>query len=53
MLIRLNFENNMIIDEEIILENKIGRIRDFEFDKKGNIFLISDESDSELWKLSR
>ena len=53
MLIRLDFENNKIVNEEIILEDTIGRIRDFEIDQKGNIFLISDESNSELWKLSR
>jgi len=51
-LIRLDFEGNAIVGEEIIFKNKIGRIRDFEVDNRGNIFLISDDSSSSLWKLS-
>ena len=51
-LIRLDYENNTIVGEEIIFKNKIGRIRDFEIDKKGNIYLISDSPNSSLWKLS-
>ena len=55
MLAVLKFENNQIIDQRIIIKNnrKIGRIRDFEIDYKGNIYLISDEKDSSLWKLYR
>ena len=52
-LIRLDYENNVIVGEEIIFKNKIGRIRDFEIDKKGNIYLISDSPKSFLWKLSK
>ncbi len=52
-LIRLDFEKNTIVGEEIIFRNEIGRIRDFEIDDAGNIFLISDEADSSLWKLSK
>ena len=48
-----NDENNKIIGEEIIFKNKIGRIRDFEIDKQGNIFLVSDSPKSKLWKLSK
>jgi glucose/arabinose dehydrogenase len=33
-LIRLDYENNAIVGEEIIFRNKIGRIRDFEIDTK-------------------
>jgi glucose/arabinose dehydrogenase len=51
-LIRLDYENNTIVGEEIIFKDKIGRIRDFEIDKKGNIYLISDSPNSSLWKLS-
>jgi len=53
MLIKLNFESNKIIDGEIIIKNKIGRIRDLEIDKEGNIFLISDEPNSKLWKITK
>ena len=52
-LIRLDYENNKIIGEEIIFKNKIGRIRDFEIDDQGNIYLISDSPNAKLWKLSK
>ena len=52
-LIRLDFENNKIVGEEIILKDKIGRIRDFEIDKKGNIYLVNDSGNAKLWKLSK
>ena len=55
MLVRLDFKNNKIVDQEIILKDhkKIGRIRDFIFDSEGNIFLISDDDQSSLWKIYR
>jgi len=53
MLIRLDYENNKIIGEEIIFSDKIGRIRDFEIDDRGNIYLVSDSPRSKLWKLSK
>jgi aldose sugar dehydrogenase len=52
-LIRLDYENNKIVGEEIIFKDKIGRIRDFEIDSKGNIYLVSDMPNSKLWKLSK
>ena len=53
MLIRLAIKENQIISEEIILKDKIGRIRDLEVDSQGNIYLISDESRSGLWKMTK
>ena len=55
MLLRLNLKNDEILEEEIIIrdEKEIGRIRDFEIDTDGNIFLISDEPRSSLWKIYR
>ena len=55
LLARLIFNNNRIIGAEKILfgNKKIGRIRDFEIDKKGNILLITDEENSSLWIISR
>ncbi|MFM1858054.1 MAG: hypothetical protein RLZ05_1114 [Bacteroidota bacterium] len=38
--------------EEIILKNKIGRVRDIEIDNTGDIFLIADEFQSNLFKLT-
>jgi quinoprotein glucose dehydrogenase len=52
-LIRLDFEDNQILREEIIFKNKIGRIRDMEINNAGDIFLISDSPKSFLWKLTK
>jgi len=52
-LIRLDYENNKIVGEEIIFKDKIGRIRDLEIDTQGNIYLVSDSATSKLWKLSK
>ena len=40
-LIRLDFEDGEIVGEEVILSGDIGRIRDFEIDQKGDIYLIT------------
>ncbi len=55
MLFRLEFKNNDIVKEEYIIKNhqEIGRIRDFEIDAYGNIFLIVDDEKSSLWKISK
>ena len=65
MLIKLEMDNSNIINEEIILrgckkynkpchgDNKVGRIRDIEIDKNGSIYIITDEPDSSLWKISK
>ena len=52
-LIRLDFEDGVIVDEEIIIQNDIGRIRDFEIDNDGNILLITDTKNSAIWKLTK
>ena len=52
-LIRLAFVDGRIASEEVIFKNKIGRIRDFEIDAAGNIFLISDDGSSGLWRLTK
>ncbi len=55
MLARLEIEKGKVINKEIILKNNngIGRIRDFEIDSNGNIYLISDHVNSSLWVLSK
>ncbi len=55
MLVRIDFENNKIVNQEIILKDhrKIGRIRDFTIDSEGNIYLVSDDDQSSLWKIHR
>ena len=39
--------------EEIILKNKIGRIRDIEIDHSGQIYLIADEFNTNLFRLNK
>ena len=53
LLLRLDYEKNKIVKKEILINDKIGRIRDFEIDKKGDIYIIVDERDAALWKLSK
>ena len=62
MLIKFEIKNNKVINEEIILRgckifkkscHNIGRIRDIEIDKSGGIYIITDESESSLWKISK
>ena len=52
-LIRLDLEDGKIIGEEVILRGDIGRIRDFDIDQNGDIYLISDLRKSPVWKLTR
>ena len=49
----LDFEGNRIINKEIIIKESIGRIRDFEIHHTGDIYIIVDEKDAPLWKLSK
>ncbi len=53
MLIRIDFNNEKITGEEFILKDEIGRIRDLEIDNNGDIYLISDEFNSKLWKITK
>ena len=34
-------------------DNTVGRIRDIETDKKGRIYIITDEPESALWRISK
>lgn len=54
MLFRLDYENDSVVKEEFIIKNNVNikRIRDFEIDRSGNIYLISDDKNSALWKIS-
>tara|TARA_Y100000590_G_scaffold418976_1_gene520313 strand:+ start:549 stop:1709 length:1161 start_codon:yes stop_codon:yes gene_type:complete len=62
MLIKLQIENNKVISEETILRGckmhkkpcqNIGRIRDIEIGNDGTIYIISDEEESSLFKISK
>ena len=49
----LERDGNNFKDEKIIFKNKIGRIRDIEINSAGEIFLIADEPNTHLYKLTR
>jgi len=53
LLFKLDYEKNKIVKQEFIIKDEIGRIRDFEIDKKGDIYIIVDEKNAPLWKLSK
>ena len=42
---------NKFVKEEIIFKDQIGRVRDIEIDQMGNIYIIADETDSNLFIL--
>ncbi len=47
----LHRRDNKFIKEEVIFKDKIGRVRDIEIDQLGNIYIIADETDSNLYLL--
>ena len=47
----LHRKDNKFVKEEIIFKDKIGRVRDVEIDQLGNIYVIADERDSNLFVL--
>jgi len=52
-ILRLEIENNKIKRKELILNKNFGRIRDLEFNYKGEVFFIVDERKSSLWKIEK
>jgi len=49
----LTIKNNVPINEKIILENKIGRIRDIEEMNDGSLIIINDEMNGGVYRLYR
>ena len=50
-LYKLNFENDIVSAQEVIFEDRIGRIRDLEVNSKGELFLIDSSGNASLWQL--
>ena len=47
---KIKFNDNKFINEEIILKDKIGRIRDIKIHKEtGELYMLSDKG--ELWRM--
>ena len=53
LLLRLNMVENKILKKEIIIDKELERIRDFEIDYKGDIYIVPDKEKAFLWKLSK
>ena len=47
----LHRKDYKFVKEEVIFKDKIGRVRDIEIDQSGNIYIIADETDSNLYLL--
>ena len=52
LLIRLEIENGQVIHEERMLDGKYGRIRDVRIGPDGAIYLLTDEEDGALLRIS-
>jgi len=50
-LVRLRIENNKVTGEEHLLTNRHQRIRDVKQGPDGALYIVTDETDGELWKL--
>ena len=47
----LSLKDNSVVNEQIFLENKIGRIRDIEEISDGSLIIINDEYDGGVYRL--
>ena len=47
----LSLKDNKVVNEQIFLENKIGRIRDIEEISDGSLIIINDEYDGGVYRL--
>ena len=52
LLIKLDYNDGKVTNEEIIFKDKIGRLRDIDINSEGEIYLITDEPNSSIWKLT-
>ena len=50
--IKLDYKDGKVQDEDVIFERK-GRIRDVEINSKGEIFIIIDDAKSGIWELKK
>jgi glucose/arabinose dehydrogenase len=52
MLVRLELEGDTIVDEERMLEGKLGRIRDVRVGPDGLLYLLTDDDDGAIVRLA-
>ena len=51
MLVRLTLDNDRVTGEEHLLAERRHRVRDVREGADGALYVVTDESDGELWKL--
>ena len=49
---RVEFEGNVPVRQEVLLQNRLGRIRDVRTGPDGLLYLLTDESDGGLYRIS-
>ncbi len=52
LLVRLEIENGRVTREEHLLADRDQRIRDVRQGQDGALYVVTDESNGELWKIS-
>ena len=52
LLIKLEYKDEKVINKHIVFKDKIGRLRDVDINSNGEIFIITDELNSSIWKLT-
>lgn len=52
LLVKLEMHKGNIVNKQIIFKDKIGRLRDIEVNSSGEIYLITDEKKSSIWRLT-
>lgn len=48
---RLELDGRRVVDQEVLLKNRIGRIRDVEVGPEGKLWLLTDEDNGALYRL--
>ena len=52
-LLLVRVANGALIDEQVLMERTIGRIRDVAVAPDGSILLLNDEAAGAMWRISR
>ncbi len=52
MLVRLVIKDNRVVGEEHLLADREKRIRDVRQSSDGTLYVVTDESNGELWKIT-
>ena len=50
-LVRLTLENNRVTGEEHLLADRGQRVRDVRQGQQGELYVVTDEADGEVWKI--